>query len=179
MTKLILGVVGIVLILIVSNILRGIIANKTGYSRTRGSDMGNAISETSRQYFRAKDLRNEIYKRRDSFRNLPIIESAISKVFEGSDLTHLPARIKMTGDGVFILSYDANMGKYNPLWEQRLGEGDLPSFGYMNGCAFFLLIQEKYPELYDFPNTKVNDVDEGTVEEISLILKTAKNVVAW
>lgn len=179
MTKLVLGIIGIILILIVSNILRGIIANKTGYSRNGGTDMGNAVADVSRQIFRAKDLRKEIYKKRDSLRGVPMVENAITKIFEGAEQEHLPAKIKMTTQGVFVISYDANLGKYNPVWEQRLTADDLPSYDYMNGCAIFLLIQEKYPSLYNFPNTKVNDIDNGQVEEIQLVLKSAGDIAVW
>lgn len=175
MLKLVFGIIGIIAIIVVANILRGLIAHKTGYSRNGG----NAVADVSRQHFRAKELTKEINKKRDSFRGLPIIENAIQKIFFDSDSSHLPAKIKMTSEGVYIIKYDVNTGKYNPVWEQCLNAEDLPSFDYMNGCAFFLLIQEKYPLLYIFPNTKVDDIDYGTVEEINLILKSVGDIATW
>lgn len=85
----------------------------------------------------------------------------------------------MNAEGVFIVPWDSASGKYAAQYVQRLFEGDLPSYDYLNGCALFLLIQEHYPKQYDFPNTKVNDYDSGEAETISLILKSVGNVVTW
>lgn len=165
--------IGIVLIVLAS-VLRGYTAYKTGNGQARGT-----LADISCQSFRAKELTREIHKKRDSFRGLPVVETAITKIFDGFDAVHLPAKIKLTVEGVFIIAFDPKLGKYNPAWEQRLTAEDLPAFDYLNGCAFFLLIQEKYPGLYNFPNTKVDNVDYGVVEEIRLELKSAGEVATW
>lgn len=80
---------------------------------------------------------------------------------------------------VFLLCRDSAFDKYAMQYVQKLGFGDLPSYDYLNGCAVFLLIQERYPGQYDFPNTKVNDYDSGEVTSISLLLKSAGKIVTW
>ena len=177
MTQLVLGIVGIVVILIVSSILRGLITHKTGYRRTGRSEVMGAVEETARQAFRAGDLRKEIYAKRDSFRGTQVIEAALSKLFD--DPAHLPAKITMSEEGIFIIPWEDSTGKYAMQYVQKLGFGDLPSYDYLNGCAVFLLIQERYPGQYDFPNTKVNDYDSGEVTSISLLLKSAGKIVTW
>ena len=177
MFHIILGIIGILAILAVVSIVRGWITHKTGVRRTGKARMSQALEETSRQFFRAGDLRKEIYAKRDAFRGPRIVEEAITKIFD--DPNHLPAKITMNAEGVFIVPWDSASGKYAAQYVQRLFEGDLPSYDYLNGCALFLLIQEHYPKQYDFPNTKVNDYDSGEAETISLILKSVGNVVTW
>lgn len=177
MDKLVLGIIGIVAILIASAVLRGLIAKKTGYYKSSNSELGNAIADLAIQSADVSKMRKEVYKRRDAFRGTPIIENLFNLIFDDPD--HLPGKIALNSEGIFVVPFDPETQKYATTWVKKAGEGDLPSFDYVNGCAVFLLIQEKYPKLYDFPNTKITDFQNGTVDAIYLNLKSAGEIITW
>ncbi len=112
-----------------------------------------------------KNLRKAIFEMRDKLRNTPQFSDVFYRLIP--DIQHPPRLIQNNLQGGFFTEgWDVSYNNYEPYTTQKLQDGNI---GYIEGCAFYLLIQECYPSVYDFPNRTIKQLQNG--ESSDLVMK--------
>ncbi len=111
--------------------------------------------------------RKEIFQIRDRLRGTKQFAELFHQVI--GDVNHPPKYIEATQTGEFWSEVWEGSG-YEPFSTKKYVNQNV---GYMEGCALYLLIQECYPNVYDFPGNTVAQIQNGAT--IKLIMK--KNFV--
>ncbi len=112
-----------------------------------------------------KKLREKIYTAQKQLRNSPQFSTIFYKLIQ--DPAHPPRYIEATQSGEFWT--EAWLGNYNAYEPYKTLKFTDPSFGYAEGCALYLLIQECYPSVYEFPDNTVREIEGGAT--IKLIMR--------
>lgn len=113
--------------------------------------------------------RKAIFEMRDRLRNTPQFSKLFYQLI--GDPSHPPRRIEATQSGDFWSeAWIAAYANYEPYTTHKFSDSNL---GYIEGCAIYLLIQECYPNVYDFPSNTLAALENGAT--IKLIMK--KNFV--
>lgn len=113
-----------------------------------------------------KNARSDIFEYRDRLRGTPVFADYFYKIV-GDDVSHPPRKIEATQTGNFWSEqYVPAYGNYEPFTTHKF---DDPNVGYLEGCAIYLLIQECYPNVYDFPNNTMAQLADGAT--IQLLMK--------
>ena len=125
-----------------------------------------ALFDLSQQTGQVKNTRKAIFDTRDRLRGTPQFSEMFHSVI--IDAEHPPAAI--AGDhtsGAFAgVAWQSDRGAYEPYSTVKYQDFNL---GYVECCAFFLLVQECYPNVYDFPNRTTTDIANGV--PVELIMK--------
>lgn len=112
-----------------------------------------------------KNARNAIFSVRDKLRGTTQFSEAFYKII--GDINHPPRHIEANQSGGFWSEgWDAAAKNYEPYTTQKLQDSNI---GYTEGCAIYLLIQECYPTVYDFPSNSMSAIQNGAT--IKLIMK--------
>lgn len=125
----------------------------------------NAASFLASDMSMVKSGRNAIFNMRDRLRNTPQFSDFFYKII--NDVTHPPRIIEATQTGEFWSeAWIASYNNYEPYSTQKITDRNI---GYIEGCAMYLLIQDCYPDIYDFPGNTVQQLNNGAT--IKLIMK--------
>lgn len=112
-----------------------------------------------------KNARNEIFEYRDRLRGTPVFADYFYKII-GDDVSHPPRKIEATQSGNFWSEqYITAYGNYEPFTTHKF---DDPNVGYLEGCAIYLLIQECYPNVYDFPSNTTAQLADGATIQLNM-----------
>ena len=128
-------------------------------------DLIRGVSEIQQQTGAVKNTRQQIFGIRDRLRNTPQFSEIFYNIV--SDPSHPPMQIVIdyTQGGFLSMDWDLRTGNYEPYTTVKYTD---PNIAYAEGCAIFLLIQECYPDVYDFPNRTVTQVAEGVPLELNM-----------
>ena len=66
---------------------------------------------------------------------------------------------------ILFIGWDANANNYEPYSTLKATDGNI---AYFEAAAVFLLLQECYPNVYDFPNRTVTQLDMGVPIELNM-----------
>ncbi len=112
-----------------------------------------------------KNSRKAIFEMRDRLRGTSQFSTLFYAII--NDINHPPRNIEATQLGEFWSeSWDSTVNNYEPYATQKYIDSNI---GYCEGCAIYLLIQECYPNVYDFPGNSVAAIEGGAT--IKLIMK--------
>lgn len=104
-----------------------------------------------------KDSRNRIFSIRDNLRGTPVFSQIFYTLIQ--DPYHPPRSIEGNQSGCFWTEgWVASFNNYEPFSTQKMQD---PNIAYYEGCAIYLLIQECYPNVYDFPSNSLSAVENG------------------
>ncbi len=114
--------------------------------------------------------RQGIYKRKAEIVKTPMVREIIHAVV--GDSSHPPIYIEIYPQGILTRPYDVESDTYHP--NGILAYTPEIVFDYEIACALCLIIQDMYPDIYDFPNTTITGLS-GQLEKgtwtTKLILK--------
>lgn len=111
-----------------------------------------------------KNTRKAIFEIRDRLRGTPLFSQMFYQIVV--DPYHPPCKIEATQTGQFwSQAWTASMGNYEPYTTQKLDDHNL---GYAEGCAIYLLIQECYPNVYDFPSNTTTALANGATIKLNM-----------
>ena len=109
--------------------------------------------------------RAAIFNVRDKLRGTPQFSEIFYSII-GNDVNHPPRHVEGNQSGGFWTeAWDPSAGNYEPFSTQKLQDDNV---GYIEGCAVYLLIQECYPNVYDFPSNTTTAIQNGAT--IKLIM---------
>ena len=112
-----------------------------------------------------KNARKDIFEYRDRLRGTPVFADYFYKLI-GDDVSHPPRKIEATQTGNFWSEqYVTAYGNYEPFTTHKF---DDPNVGYLEGCAIYLLIQECYPNVYDFPSNTTAQLADGATIKLNM-----------
>ena len=118
------------------------------------------------QILQVAKMRRTIYKYRDELKNSPEYAEAFHGVI-GSDLKRPPYSIAATQNGRFSTrSWSREASRYEDVATVKY----VGNFDYYRACALFLLIQDCYPGVYEYPTNTVSEIRNGA--GIHLIMKS-------
>jgi len=110
-----------------------------------------------------KNLRKAIFEVRDRLKGSPQYSQIFYSII--NDVNHPPRHIVANQSGCFWT--EAWQGTtYEPFSTMKYQD---PNIAYIEGCAVYLLIQESYPNVYKFPNNRMDDILNGA--QIELIME--------
>ncbi len=128
-------------------------------------NLTSSINNAKSQNNTVKNSRKAIFELRDKLRNTPQFSKIFYTLIE--DPAHPPRNIEASQNGSFWSeAWDAEMQNYEPYTTEKLNDSNI---GYYEGCAVYLLIQECYPNVYDFPSNSLQDLQNGAT--IKLVMK--------
>ncbi len=123
------------------------------------------MSEMAAQQSAMSKTNKEIYNMRDNLRNTPQFSNIFYALI--SDINHPPRKIEATQSGDFWSeAWQSAFNNYEPYSTHKFSDVNI---GYREGCAIYLLIQECYPSVYDFPGNTLAQIQNGAT--IKLIMK--------
>lgn len=108
--------------------------------------------------------RKAIFAVRDALRGTPQFSALFYAVV--GDVQHPPRFIEATQSGIFSSEvWNTDLGGYEPYKTVKIEDKNI---GYTEGCAVFLLIQECYPNVYDFPSNTMAAIQNGAVIQLKM-----------
>ena len=112
-----------------------------------------------------KGGRKEIMQMKSKLEGTPQFATLFYKLI--TDVNHPPRYIEATQTGDFWSeNWEAATSTYEPYTTIKHSDRNI---GYCEGCAMYLLIQDCYPNVYDFPGNTISDIQNGAT--IKLIMK--------
>ena len=128
-------------------------------------DLIRGISNLQQQTGTVKNARQQIFQIRDRLRNTPQFSEIFYSIV--NDPSHPPVKIVIdyTQGGFLSMGWDERVSNYEPY---LTGKHVDPNIAYAEGCAIFLLIQDCYPNVYDFPNRTTTQISEGVPLELNM-----------
>lgn len=113
-----------------------------------------------------KNSRKEILSMKDRLDGTPQFSTIFYKLI--TDVNHPPRYIEATQSGDFwSQNWQPASNTYEPYTTIKHSDRNI---GYCEGCAMYLLIQECYPNVYEFPGNTMADIQNGAT--IKLIMRS-------
>lgn len=126
----------------------------------------NATIDVQQQTSVIKNSRKQIFEIRDRLRGTPLFANLFYTVI--GDANHPPMKIVCdhANSAFWSIAWDLATNNYEPYSTLKYTDVNI---GYYEACAIYLLIQESYPNVYDFPNKTITQIQNN--EPIELIMK--------
>ncbi len=131
------------------------IGNKIGQSI--GQSAGRAITNSAyviNDISSVHNLREAIYQRKAEIAKSDLVKEIFTILF--ADETHPPREILVNVHAVSARRYEADKNSYQ-IYSEPVVHPEHP-FDYPTACALFLLIQDKYKNVYDFPSVTMTQL---------------------
>lgn len=126
----------------------------------------NASFELTRDISDTYTINNDVYSLRDRLRSSPQYSIIFQRLVD--DINHPPCSISRDCNSVFwTQKWEPYANNYEPFCTSKFQDSNI------NGrvcCAIYLLIQESYPNIYDFPKNSLNSIRDDTAD-YQLIMK--------
>lgn len=123
------------------------------------------ISDIQQQTGTVKNVRQQIFSTRDRLRNTPQFSEIFHSIVKTPE--HPPVQIVLdyTQGSFLSMDWDARTQNYEPFLTAKYLNSNI---AYVEGCAIFLLLQDCYPTVYDFPNRTATQVANGVPLELNM-----------
>lgn len=122
-----------------------------------GNQIGNTVESSKAIVWDASSVyqvRGAIYERKLQIVKTPMVRDIYHAIC--NDVNHPPLNINITRYAVYGRQYDPVSKTYNPMnVEIYRPEYEMD---YVFACAVCLIIQDIYPNVYDLPNTTMNQL---------------------
>ena len=130
-----------------------------------GRQIAMSISAIVGDVSQVRNLRKAIFDCRDRLRGTDVFAEVFHALI-GEDYTHPPVNIEGTQDGQFRAAQWIPARKnYEPVMKEKYVN---PEVVYPVGCAVYLLIQEVYPNVYDFPSNTISKLEGGATIKLNM-----------
>ena len=128
-------------------------------------DLIRGINGVQQQVGAVKNVRQQIFLTRDRLRNTPQFSEIFYSIIK--EPSHPPFQIVIdyTQGNFLSMDWDVRTQNYEPYLTSKHFD---PNIAYTEGCAIFLLIQDCYPNVYDFPNRTAAQVSNGVPLELNM-----------
>ena len=130
----------------------------------------SAMADMQNQNKAVKNTRGAIFEIRDRLRNSPQFSNVFYNVLINTKHPPMEIICDYANASFWSIAWDETVGSYEPY--STLKRQDI-NIGYQEGCAIFLLIQECYPNVYDFPNSTTTDI----ANQVPISLKMKKGFI--
>ena len=135
------------------------VAGKIGYAA--GEHFAGRVQRSAQNaqalYYNAaavNDIRSAVYQKKKEIVTSSVTQDILNAIF--TDPGHPPKEILFCASGVIVSSIEANMRSYHPTGVMVYAS-EVP-MSYEMGAALCLIIQDMYPQTYDFPNIGVDEL---------------------
>jgi len=130
-----------------------------------GRQIALSISAIVGDVSQVRNLRKAIFGCRDRLRGTDVFGEVFHALI-GDDYTHPPVNIEGTQDGCFrAAQWEPARRNYEPVMREKYVN---PEINYPVGCAVYLLIQEVYPNVYDFPSNTISNLEGGATIKLNM-----------
>lgn len=128
-------------------------------------DLIRGIGDLQQQAGTIKNIRQQVFQLRDRLRNTPQFSDAFYSIIK--DPSHPPLQIVIdyTQGSFLSMDWDYRTRNYEPYLTVKHVDQNI---AYNEGCAIFLLIQECYPDVYDYPSRTTTQISNGVPIELNL-----------
>ena len=128
------------------------------------ASVANGVSRIALDVKSVKNLRKEIMDKKSEIQGSAFVNDIIANAI--TDPTHPPCYIEGTCEGLYVQYFDSSANSYIP---NKVLLSPTEELTYVVGCAVFLIIQEAYPNVYDFPGRTIQQIQNGAT--IELVMK--------
>lgn len=130
-----------------------------------GRQIAMSISAIVGDVSQVRNLRKAIFGCKDRLQGTDIFAEVFHALI-GDDYTHPPVNIEGTQDGYFrAAQWEPVRKNYEPVMREKYVN---PEINYPVGCAIYLLIQDVYPNVYDFPSNTISKLEGGATIKLNM-----------
>ena len=123
------------------------------------------IAEISNQTSTVSNARKRIFAVRDALRGTPQFSEIFYKLIP--DPSHPPKQIvcNYENNSFWTIGWQNQYNTYEPFTTIKHQDVNI---GYIESCAVFALFQECYPNVYEFPNRTITQIEQGVPNELNM-----------
>ena len=129
-----------------------------------------AAAELQQQGALVKNARKEIFTIRDRLRGTRQFAEIFHQVVGNPERPPMQIQCDYMNHAFFTIGWDDLGNNYEPYSTWKATDGNI---AYYEAAAIFLLVQECYPNVYDFPNRTATQLQAG----VSIELNMKKNFI--
>lgn len=124
-----------------------------------------AAASLHQQNTSIKNARSAILTTRDRLRGTRQFAELFYKIVGNPERPPIQIVGDYCNHAFYSISWDEQGNNYEPYSTLKMTDGNI---AYYESAAIFLLLQECYPNVYDFPNRTVKQIEAGVPVELNM-----------